>query len=570
VADLLEPRGLLRALRDAFVAHSTGRTVEAMRIPVPLPTTEAAAGASGMLLAPGLVPGIPAYSVKVHAKFPGQEPAMRGVLVLHDLASGAPLALIESSYLTALRTGVAGALGAEALCVPEARTVAIIGAGAQGRLQLAALRLVRPIDAVRVFDTDTGAAPRFASDPGCSGLRVAVTASLEEVLDGADVIVTATWAREPFLFKRHLRPGTHITALGADQPGKCEVASARPYRAARTPRPRRRGDRIMRRREFVGLLGGALAWPFAARAQQPTLPVIGYLSSTSHGPYAPFVAAFQQGLKETGFVAGQNVTIEYRWAEGQFDRLTELAADLVRRQVAIIAVGGGGVTALAAKDATSTIPIVFAFGSDPVKLGLVASLNRPGGNITGVSYLAVALGPKRLELLHEMMPKADAIGFLINPGSPNTAFDLRDVEAAARTLGQQLVIVKASNDLEIGTAFETLKQQRADALVIQADPFLFSRRSHLAALALRGKMPTIYFERDFAAAGGLLSYGTDFVDANRQAGIYAGRILKGAKPADMPVLQPTRFELVINLKTAQALGLTVPPSLLARADEVIE
>jgi putative ABC transport system substrate-binding protein len=327
----------------------------------------------------------------------------------------------------------------------------------------------------------------------------------------------------------------------------------------------------IRRREFISLLGGAAAaWPLAVRAQRPAMPVIGYLSSTSSGPYAPFVAAFQEGLKETGFVAGQNVTIEYRWAEGQFDRLPELAAELVRRQVVIIAVGGGGVTALAAKDATPTIPIVFAFGSDPVKLGLVASLNRPGGNITGVSYLAVELGPKRLELLREILPKAAAIGFLMNPGSPNTTFDLPDMEAAARTLGQQLIIANASNDLEIGIAFEALMQQRADALVIQADPFLFSRRTHLAALALRDKIPTIYIERDFAADGGLLSYGTDFVDANRQAGIYAGRILKGEKPADLPVLQPTRFQLVINLKTAKALGLTIPPGVLARADEVIE
>jgi putative ABC transport system substrate-binding protein len=327
----------------------------------------------------------------------------------------------------------------------------------------------------------------------------------------------------------------------------------------------------MRRRDFIAALSSAaVAWPLAARAQQPAMPVIGYLSSTSSGPYAPFVAAFQEGLKETGFVAGQNVTIEYRWAEGQFDRLPELAAELVRRQVVIIAVGGGGVTALAAKDATSTIPIVFAFGTDPVKLGLVASLNRPGGNITGVSYLAVELGPKRLGLLREILPKAAAIGFLMNPGSPNTTFDLPDMEAAARTLGQQLIIANASNDLEIGTTFEALMQQRADALAIQADPFLFSRRTHLAALALRDKIPTIYFERDFAAAGGLLSYGTDFVDANRQAGIYAGRILKGEKPADLPVLQPTRFQLVINIKTAKALGLEIPPKLLALADEVIE
>jgi ABC-type uncharacterized transport system substrate-binding protein len=305
-------------------------------------------------------------------------------------------------------------------------------------------------------------------------------------------------------------------------------------------------------------------------AARSALAAAGDAGSTSSGPYAPFVAAFQQGLKETGFVAGQNVTIEYRWAEGQFDRLPELAAELVRRQVAIIAVGGGGVTAIAAKDATSTIPIVFAFGSDPVKLGLVASLNRPGSNITGVSYLAVELGPKRLELLREMLPKAGAIGFLLNPGSPNTAFDLPAMEAGARTLGQHLIIANASNDLEISTAFKAIMQQRVDGLVIQADPFLFSRRIQLAALALRDKIPTIYIERDFVAAGGLLSYGTDFVDANRHAGIYAGRILKGEKPADLPVLQATRFQLVINLKTAKTLGLEVPAKLLAIADEVIE
>ena len=225
VANLLEPRSLLRALRDAFIAQSTGRCIAPMRIPVPLPAGEVGAGASGMLVAPGLVPGIPAYSVKVHAKFPGQDPAIRGVLVLHDLARGAPLALMESSHLTALRTALAGALGAEALSVPGARTVAIIGAGAQGRSQLAALRLVRPIEVVRVFDTDAGAAERFVSDSGWSGLTVAVTASLEEALDGVDAIVTATWAREPFLFKRHLRPGTHITTLGPDEPGKCEIAA---------------------------------------------------------------------------------------------------------------------------------------------------------------------------------------------------------------------------------------------------------------------------------------------------------------------------------------------------------
>ncbi len=327
---------------------------------------------------------------------------------------------------------------------------------------------------------------------------------------------------------------------------------------------------MVNRRGFITLLGAAAAWPLAASAQQPAMPVIGFLSSTSSGPYAPFVAAFLQGLKEAGFVDGQNVTIEYHWGDGQFDRLPALADDLVRRQVAVIAVGGGGVTALAAKNATSTIPIVFAFGSDPVKLGLVASLNRPGGNITGASNLAVALGQKRLELVRDMLPRAIAIGFLMNPASPNAAFDLSDMQAATRTLGQQLTILNASTEREIETAFVSLMQQRAAALVIQPEPFLFSRRDQLVALAARDAIPAVYFDRAFPAAGGLISYGLDFRDVNRQAGIYAGRILKGAKPADLPVVQSTKFELVINLKTAKALGLEVPPTLLARADEVIE
>jgi putative ABC transport system substrate-binding protein len=327
----------------------------------------------------------------------------------------------------------------------------------------------------------------------------------------------------------------------------------------------------LKRREFIALVGGtAVAWPLAVRAQQPPIPIIGYLSSTAAAPYAPFVAAFQQGLKETGFIVGKNVTMEYRWAEGQAARLPELAADLVRHQVALIAVGGGGGTALAAKAATSTIPIVFAFGSDPVKLGLVASLNHPGGNITGVSYLATELGPKRLELLREMLPNATAVGFLVNPRNPNTASDLPDMEAAARSLGQQLVIATVRGDSEIETAFAALKQRQVDGLVIQADAFLLSRRALLAALTLRDRIPSIHVERDYAVAGGLLSYGTDFANANREAGIYAGRILKGEKPADLPVQLPTRFQLVINLGTAKTLGLTVPDTLLARADEVIE
>jgi putative tryptophan/tyrosine transport system substrate-binding protein len=328
---------------------------------------------------------------------------------------------------------------------------------------------------------------------------------------------------------------------------------------------------MIRRRNFLMLVGGAAAgWPFSVFAQQPTLPVIGYLSSTSSAPYAPFVAAFQQGLKEVGFVAGQNVTIEYRWAEGQFDRLPALAADLVRRQVAVIAVGGGGVTALAAKDATSTIPIVFAFGSDPVKLGLVTSLNRPGGNITGVSTIAVALGRKRLELLRDLLPRAVAIGFLMNPGSPNTEFDVPDMQIAARGLGKQLIIVNARDELEIATAFSNLVEQRAAALVVQPEPFLFSRRNQLVELAARYALPALYFDRAFPTAGGLMSYGPDFREVNRQAGTYTGRILKGAKPADLPVVQSAEFELVINLRTAKALGLELPATLLALTNEVIE
>ena len=282
------------------------------------------------------------------------------------------------------------------------------------------------------------------------------------------------------------------------------------------------------------------------------------------------MAAFLQGLKEAGFVPGQNVAIEYRWAEGQFDRLSALATDLVRRQVAIIAVGGGGVTALAAKEATSTIPIVFAFGSDPVKLGLVASLNLPGGNITGVSTIAVKIGPKRLQLLRDLLPKAVAIGFLMNPRSPNTAFDLAEMQVAARGLGLQLIIVNASDEREIDTAFSDLAQQGAAALVVQPEPFLFSRRNQLVALATHYAIPAIYFEREFATAGGLMSYGPDFREVNRQAGIYTGRILKGAKPADLPVVQSTKFELVINLRAAKALGLELPATLLTLASEVIE
>ncbi len=327
----------------------------------------------------------------------------------------------------------------------------------------------------------------------------------------------------------------------------------------------------MQRREFITLIGSAaVAWPLAARAQQSTLRVIGFLCSTSPSPYAPFLAAFRQGLKEEGYIEGQNIAIEYRWAEGQYDRLPALAADLVRHQVAVIVAGDGGVTALAAKAATSAVPIVFANANDPIKLGLVSSLNQPGGNITGASALAVALSAKRLGLLRDLLPGAAAVGFLMNAGSPNVTLDLQDMQAAARTLRQQLIVVTASSEREINAAFVAAMEQRADALIVQAEPFLFSRRDQIVTLAVQHALPAMYFGREFVEAGGLISYGAEFKDANRHAGVYTGRILNGAKPADLPIVQPTKFELIINLKTVKALDLTVSPTLLARADEVIE
>jgi putative ABC transport system substrate-binding protein len=324
----------------------------------------------------------------------------------------------------------------------------------------------------------------------------------------------------------------------------------------------------MRRRELL-LGGAAVVLPFAARAQQTAMPVIGFLNGTSPGPAAPFMAAFRQGLGETGYVEGQNLAIEYRWAEGRYDRLPALATDLVGRKVDVIVASGGDRSALAAKSATLTIPIVFTAG-DPVVIGLVASLSRPGGNLTGFSIITVELHPKLLELITELVPRAGVIALLMNPNNPNAERVMRDVQEAARAKGVQLTIVKAGTESEIEAAFASLVQQQAGALVVGADAFFNSWREQLVALASRRAIPAIYEWREFPVAGGLISYGTSLTAVYRQVGIYAGKILKGAKPADLPVQQPTTFELVINLKTAKALGVTVRQSILARADEVIE
>jgi putative ABC transport system substrate-binding protein len=324
-----------------------------------------------------------------------------------------------------------------------------------------------------------------------------------------------------------------------------------------------------KRREFITLLGGAAAWPLAARAQQ-AMPVVGFLGTASPRPFAHLVAGFRRGLQETGFVEDRSVVIEYRWAEGQYDRVPALAADLVRRQVAVIVTVGGETSAAAAKAVTETIPIVFNVGSDPVKIGLVVSLARPGGNATGVNIFTIELVEKRLGLLLDLIPTASSIAILVNPDFVPAAANASEAEAAARAVGKQVVIYNARSEIEIGTAFAIMAQARPGALLVGADPFFNSRRGLIVALAARHAIPAIYEWREFAEAGGLISYGTSLVEAYRQQGIYAGRILKGEKPADLPVVQLSKFELVINLNTAKALGLAIPPGVLALADEVIE
>jgi putative ABC transport system substrate-binding protein len=330
-------------------------------------------------------------------------------------------------------------------------------------------------------------------------------------------------------------------------------------------------SRHTRRRDFITLLGGAAAWPLAARAQQPAMPVIGHLNPQSPDGQTGRLRSFRQGLKEAGYVEGENVAIEYRWAEGQFDRLPELAAELVRRQVSVIVATGGPASPMAAKAATTTIPIVFNVNQDPVRLGLVASLARPGGNLTGINFLSTELEAKRLELLRELVPGAARVAVLVNPANATTAeATLRDTEAAARVMGLEIQVLNASTSREINATFAGLGRARPDALFVGGDGFFVSRRVQLVNLASRHVVPAIYDARQFPEVGGLMSYGSSIEDAWRQVGVYAGRVLKGTKPADLPVVQSSKFELVINAETARMLDLTIPPTLLSVADEVIE
>ena len=327
----------------------------------------------------------------------------------------------------------------------------------------------------------------------------------------------------------------------------------------------------MKRREFIRLLGGAAAaWPGVAQGQQPMLPVIGYLHSRSPETEGSSLTGFRQGLREAGYVEGQNVAIEYRWAAGQFSKLPELAADLVRRRVTVLAALGGNNSTLAAKSATTSIPIVFVSGADPVRTGIVTSLNRPGGNITGISFFVAELAAKGLGLLRELVPAANVVGLIINPNSPESRGLANDVETSTRPLGLKLVIVNASTEGELHAGFLALVEQRAGSVIVSGDPFFGGQIEQIVGLAAQHRIPAVYYRREFAAAGGLMSYGTSIADAYRQAGIYTGRILRGDKPGDLPVMQSVKFELVINLKAAKALGLSVPNSMQMLADEVIE
>lgn len=326
----------------------------------------------------------------------------------------------------------------------------------------------------------------------------------------------------------------------------------------------------MRRREFISLLGAAVAWPTVARAQQQAMPVIGFMSARAPEDSEHLLQAFHKGLDESGFVEGKNVAIEYRWARGDYSKLPALAGGLVARHVAVLVGIGGDTSAVAAKRATATIPVVFGMGGDPVQAGLVESLNRPGGNATGFTILTNEMGPKRLGLLHELIPGASPLGALLNPAFPPAAIQLRDLEEAAPKFGRSLFVAKASNDAEMDAAFVDLLHERVGGLLVGADPYFDTRRSQIIAFAARHRLPAIYQFREYAVDGGLISYGPSITDAYRQAGSYAGRILKGAKPADLPVLQPTKFDFVINLKTAKAQGFEIPAAISARADEVIE